>query len=522
MTIKQECCWYVFVFYKRFVLILFCLCICDVFVGGVYCGIGCSCCKPSTTDTAVNGGNNKNHNNQDNNNDEDKKEDDDAEQQQIEKQFKDNLKAFNEALDKATNNVYDVKNNGFLIISVERCDHKSDYTPTDEILTYVADYVNKRPKELTFLTDEKYKDLFKFVIFSEYCLQDKYAPIDKNRYDELCTKLTNISSTHKNTIIYANFLYTKQEEMSKNDLNTYLLRFLSTYICDMMLNDAIKVSLMPNGINIENIYNKMNTIIQDIEKNNFINKIEYADYINIIGKFSNNADMQKNIINNIVSIIYDRLKVIQLGCINKLMEFKKLTIIDDFIVMFSDIYNKQESTTVDILENKTIGIHHREMLTQYNKSTYFKECDNILKDCLYKIGDMQNYPINNNQDNKIQQFMLNNITHEICMDAICGIDYIRSFNNTNNIRLHIIQSDTISAFSVKDISPQYIIITNSEKNETIGHNYNTCITKTYFIDHNKCIHFIDKKNENTLQLTIKAENDKMYRVRLTYIEGALQ
>lgn len=155
---------------------LFYLSVSNMRVGDVYCGIGCSCRKPSDNDTTVNGGNNKNHNNQDNNNDEDKKEDDDAEQQQIEKQFKDNLKAFNAALDDATNNVYDVQNNGFLIISVERCGATNDneyyYKYEDkDILDVVKDCMNDETF-ITNSTDDKqpklllpegvqYKDLFK-------------------------------------------------------------------------------------------------------------------------------------------------------------------------------------------------------------------------------------------------------------------------------------------------------------------------------------------------------------------------
>lgn len=104
MTIKQECCWYVFVFYKRFVLILFCLCIYDVYVYDIDCSGFCSCCKQSNA-------NNTRENDADEGNDNDgsKIEDDKSQKLKIDQQFSKNLNAFNAALDDATNNVYDVK-----------------------------------------------------------------------------------------------------------------------------------------------------------------------------------------------------------------------------------------------------------------------------------------------------------------------------------------------------------------------------------------------------------------------------
>lgn len=61
-----------------------------------------------------------------------------------------------------------------MIISVEKCSDVEDTVyDAGDILDFINEYISKKHEKLEFMDEDNYKKIFKFVIFSEYCLQDK-------------------------------------------------------------------------------------------------------------------------------------------------------------------------------------------------------------------------------------------------------------------------------------------------------------------------------------------------------------
>jgi hypothetical protein len=85
------------------------------------------------------------------------------------------------------------------------------------------------------------------------------------------------------------------------------------------------------------------------------------------------------------------------------------------------------------LENKSFIFFDGDIMTTYNKSTYFREQDNALYDYVYVFGDGRDKQYC--KDDTVYSC----ISTQICRDLVAGI---RS-KDTENRRFHILESNTI-------------------------------------------------------------------------------
>ena len=110
------------------------------------------------------------------------------------------------------------------------------------------------------------------------------------------------------------------------------------------------------------------------------------------------------------------------------------------------IKNTLSSTKVSFditpLINKSICIHNGTTLIEYMKSTYCRESDSNLidasKDCWYFFGNGDDQLVKNNE---LSQFLLANMSFEICFDLA---NEIRKKRNKDS-KLHILQSNWIDS-----------------------------------------------------------------------------
>lgn len=122
--------------------------------------------------------------------------------------------------------------------------------------------------------------------------------------------------------------------------------------------------------------------------------------------------------------------------------------IDDSCILrfLQKIANARSSTDASFnitpLINKSLCIHNGVTLMEYMKSTYFQESDNDLidtsKNCWYFFGNGEDRLVRNN---KLSQFLLRNISFEICFDLANGIRK----KQKKDSKLHILQSNWIDS-----------------------------------------------------------------------------
>ena len=95
----------------------------------------------------------------------------------------------------------------------------------------------------------------------------------------------------------------------------------------------------------------------------------------------------------------------------------------------------QELKSTHMLENKTFYTLRNEIISVYNKSSYYQENDNFLRqNAFYYFGDKKDHCLLRNY-----LFFTQNVSTEICRDVVCGVRK----DDVGHKSFHIIQSNTI-------------------------------------------------------------------------------
>lgn len=321
--------------------------------------------------------------------------------------------------------------------------------------------------------------------------------ITKNQtYCGLAEKIKSISKGKKNVIFYPNFFVISKLEQNQN-LDDIFVRFITCCMHDKIIIDTYNAK---NQSSLKDIIGTMN-ILRTTE-NDIKNKVKIS-----------NIDQQTIKLDDSTLVVLQETQNVMFD--NEILTFIDTSNAAELTNKSITLYNKQlENDHKYIMENKTIGIYDGQELTAYNKSTYSEGCDNLLSKCFYVLGNYKTDIIS--KCDQMSEFMQKYITHEICKDVSCAIDKRRT---SGDVRMHIIQSNTINATKYYNYSPNQTVITCSERNKQLKAPNNALnnndINKTYFVSNNK-IYFLD--NKNTVQLRIKCNDGKIYRVRFTYIK----
>jgi hypothetical protein len=103
-----------------------------------------------------------------------------------------------------------------------------------------------------------------------------------------------------------------------------------------------------------------------------------------------------------------------------------------------------ETNKTLMTENKTFYALSSNIVSSYNKSSYFCECDSFLtsKKVFYHFGDEKDHPVD------AEGAIAKNISTEICMDVALGL----RTGDVEPVNLHLIQSNTLGHLADKQFA----------------------------------------------------------------------
>lgn len=244
-------------------------------------------------------------------------------------------------------------------------------------------------------TCDKHENSLKIIVFNEYFF-GKYPVLREEKKNNFVQLIFGANCL--NTIFYPNFLY--QKECSKNfiaeDLKPYIKENNHEYILSII--EARRI---------------FSNAIKYIDDDRAIMKEEA---VRALGLEPPSEESDRDI---------------------PIPKLPKVTNIDS------------------IVRNITYGIYKKDILSEYKKSSYFRECDYLLGNAIYDFGDGKDRIRKGlTEDLKdIAKRLIQTISTEICYDLACGIRKNNEWKNDGGKRtvLHLIQSNSIDPLTSEDI-----------------------------------------------------------------------